>query len=204
MPVRIRKLSGGAQSCGGEEMVSGGMDQSHDGESGDEQDSLDFDGLAAEVVSDLLVDRSSGQQSSEKQGSGQQGSEKQGSARQASGKQGSSKQAGGASGGAERVKTKTSEIISELHQAKQELAAELEANLKQLKSVLQETQKIAKEMEAVLKEAKAEPEPEQKAMGGRGGSKEKGAWQPPTMKRGGSKSGEAWNPPKDAIKVYED
>jgi len=48
------------------------------------------------------------------------------------------------------------ELILALHAAKQELAADMEANLKQLKSVLEETKRIAKDMEDVLKEAKAE------------------------------------------------
>lgn len=47
-------------------------------------------------------------------------------------------------------------ILTALHAAKQELAEELEANLKQLKTVLEETQRIQRQMEAVLKEARAE------------------------------------------------
>src|SRR5690606_41078190 len=47
-------------------------------------------------------------------------------------------------------------MLTALHAAKQELAAELEANLKQLKAVLEETQRMQKQMEAVLKEARAE------------------------------------------------
>lgn len=52
------------------------------------------------------------------------------------------------------VKPEPVSVVAELHKAKEELAQELEANLKQLKQVLQETERIAKDMEAVLKQAK--------------------------------------------------
>ena len=56
-------------------------------------------------------------------------------------------------------------VLTALHAAKQELAEELEANLKQLKTVLEETQRIQRQMEAVLKEARAEAGLWQKAAG---------------------------------------
>jgi len=92
-------------------------------------------------------------------------------------------------------------IISTLHQAKQELASELEVNLKHLKSVLQETQRIAKEMEAVLREAKAEPDPREKAMGESKaknwdpGGEQKGASQGENAAGGASSDTQSWEPP---------
>jgi len=62
-------------------------------------------------------------------------------------------------------KAAASEVISTLHDAKQEVAQELEANLKQLKSVLEDTQRIAKDMESVLREAKNEPSAQQRSQG---------------------------------------
>lgn len=50
------------------------------------------------------------------------------------------------------------EIISGLHQAKEELAQELEVNLRQLRAVLEETQRIAHQMEAVLNEVRGQPD----------------------------------------------
>jgi len=64
-----------------------------------------------------------------------------------------------------KSKAAAGEVISALHDAKQEVAQELEANLKQLRSVLEDTQRIAKEMEAVLREAKNEASDQQKAQG---------------------------------------
>lgn len=109
-------------------------------------------------------------------------------------------------GAASRLQSKAGEIICALHEAKQELAAELEANLKQLKGVLQETQHIAREMEAVLREAKAEPDPAQLAKGGpaerEGGNP--GEWDPPYRKQEPAGGGdEAWEPPQAAVQVYE-
>jgi hypothetical protein len=86
-----------------------------------------------------------------------------------------------------RLQRAAGEVIAELHAAKQELAKELEANLKQLKAVLKETQKIAKEMEAVLREAQAKPPEEDKSTGDkqRGNQKQnqQDAWDPPTLKK---------------------
>lgn len=83
-----------------------------------------------------------------------------------------------------RLQRAASEVIAELHAAKQEIAKELEANLKQLKAVLKETQKIAKDMEAVLREAQAKPPEEEKATGEKQGGKQKqDAWEPPTLKK---------------------
>ncbi|HYF78712.1 MAG TPA: hypothetical protein VD973_16360 [Symbiobacteriaceae bacterium] len=83
-----------------------------------------------------------------------------------------------------RLQRAASEVIAELHAAKQEIAKELEANLKQLKAVLKETQKIAKDMEAVLREAQAKPPEEEKATGDKSGGKQKqDAWEPPTLKK---------------------
>lgn len=83
-----------------------------------------------------------------------------------------------------RLQRAASEVIAELHAAKQEIAKELEANLKQLKAVLKETQKIAKDMEAVLREAQAKPPEEENATGDKSGGKQKqDAWEPPTLKK---------------------
>lgn len=53
------------------------------------------------------------------------------------------------------------EIISGLHKAKEELAQELEINLKQLHAVLEETQRIARQMKAVLSEIRGESQAQQ-------------------------------------------
>ena len=108
---------------------------------------------------------------------------------------------------AKQLERSTGEVIAAFHEAKQELAKEMEANLKQLKAVLADTQRIAKEMEAVLREAKNEPDLQEMAQG-----KEKGqGWKPPAQKqnqkgqekaqggeqrqaRGGEKKA-AWQPP---------
>jgi hypothetical protein len=81
-----------------------------------------------------------------------------------------------------KSKAAAGEVISVLHDAKQEVAKELEANLKQLKSVLEDTQRIAKEMEAVLSEAKNEPSDRQKALGN---------WEPPSTPSDDKKQGSA-------------
>lgn len=90
------------------------------------------------------------------------------------------------SGRSQRAAAST--IISTLHEAKQELAAEMEANLKQLKSILQDTQRIAKEMEAVLREVNGDPaepdleeatsKPKQKQLDARVAADQAG-WKPP-------------------------
>lgn len=51
------------------------------------------------------------------------------------------------------------EVIEALHKSKTELAEEMEANLKQLKAVLQETQRITRQMDAVLKELGGQSDP---------------------------------------------
>lgn len=53
------------------------------------------------------------------------------------------------------VKPAPVDLAADLHKAKEEVARELEANLKQLKEVLRETEQIAKDMELVLHQAKA-------------------------------------------------
>lgn len=52
------------------------------------------------------------------------------------------------------VKPEPVDLAAELHKAKEEVAKELEANLKQLKQVMRETERIAKDMELVLHSAK--------------------------------------------------
>lgn len=64
-----------------------------------------------------------------------------------------------------RLQEASAEVFTALREAKEELADELEANLKQLKNVLEETQRIQKQMEAVLKEARCSPSLEEKATG---------------------------------------
>lgn len=79
-------------------------------------------------------------------------------------------------------------IIKTLHEAKQELAEELEVNLKQLKAVLETTQRIARELEAVLKEAKAEPDRDDATGKPRPSwevAERQAAWKPPGVKEAG-------------------
>ncbi|HWI51503.1 MAG TPA: hypothetical protein VNT01_05100 [Symbiobacteriaceae bacterium] len=132
-----------------------------------------------------------------------------------------------------RLQQAAAEVISQLHSAKQELAQELEANLKQLKAVLKETQRIAKDMEAVLKEAKAEPSADELARGGggggggggNGGKQQKQPWDPPTLKKSAGKQetpdwdaedddsdqdqqqqksqAPQWKPPEDALQPQQ-
>lgn len=129
---------------------------------------------------------------------------------------------------ADRLQRAAADVITELHAAKQELAKELEANLKQLKSVLQETQRIAKDMEAVLREAKAEPKKADLAARAEAKSQKqaKDAWDPPTLKKQADqqqqpeneddwtdngddsdgqtkKSKQSWDPPEEAIQPYQ-
>lgn len=59
-------------------------------------------------------------------------------------------------------------LATMLQQAKEELSKEMEANLKQLRQVLQETERIAHDMETVLKQAKGESD-------GGDGNREKGS-----------------------------
>jgi hypothetical protein len=122
-----------------------------------------------------------------------------------------------------RLQRAASEVIAELHAAKQEIAKELEANLKQLKAVLKETQKIAKDMEAVLREAQAKPPEEEKATGDKSGGRQKqDGCEPPTLKKAKGKQKQQddedqddqdeeqdddqeqdqppqWSPPEDAL-----
>lgn len=90
-------------------------------------------------------------------------------------------QAGGPEGGGEQPASRTrlaeasAEVLTALRAAKEELARELEANLKQLKSVLEETQRIQKEMEAVLKETQCAPSLQEQARGKGGPPREKKA-----------------------------
>jgi hypothetical protein len=117
--------------------------------------------------------------------------------------------AGSCSPSRQRLEHAAGEVIAALHAAKQELAQEMDANLKQLKTVLQETKRIAKEMEAVLKEAKAEPDPEELARGDSGKhqqhqktqqhQKPQKSWQPPDFKQQCDEDDDevpAWKPPK--------
>jgi hypothetical protein len=72
----------------------------------------------------------------------------------------------------------------------------MEANLKQLKAILQDTQRIAKEMEAILKEAKADPSPQEMTRG-----TGQMTWDPPASKQkaGEQQAGQQqWQPP-DAV-----
>jgi len=78
-----------------------------------------------------------------------------------------------------------SQVMAALHQAKQELALEMEANLKQLKSILEETQTISKEMEAVLKELKGENTGAQNASG-QANNAQVSAWSPPAAALAGA------------------
>ncbi|HEY3366236.1 MAG TPA: hypothetical protein VGK74_14375 [Symbiobacteriaceae bacterium] len=87
------------------------------------------------------ADKSGGKADSGQSASGQSASGQSASGQSASGQSASGESAAG--------------VIASLHQAKQELAQEMEANLKQLKAVLKETQRIAKDMEAVLEESKS-------------------------------------------------
>lgn len=88
------------------------------------------------------------------------------------------------------------DFITRLHAAKEELADEMEANLKQLREVLKETKRIAEQMEAVLKEARCAPEPEKP-----------GRKQREERDRGWQVRGDApeWEPPDDLsrYKVWE-
>jgi pyruvate/2-oxoglutarate dehydrogenase complex dihydrolipoamide acyltransferase (E2) component len=87
---------------------------------------------------------------------------------------------------ASRLQQSTADVIAALHEAKQELAKEMEANLKQLKAVLQETQRIAKDMEAVLSEAKGQPKQDEEDEQSARGKQE--PWNPPTLKKQAAKS----------------
>lgn len=53
------------------------------------------------------------------------------------------------------VAIQSAQLIPALHQAKEELAKELEANLKQLKEVIVESNRVAKALESVLEEIQA-------------------------------------------------
>nr|PZN35771.1 MAG: hypothetical protein DIU70_15075 [Bacillota bacterium] len=67
------------------------------------------------------------------------------------------------------------DLIQELIQTKQELARELEVNLKQLRAVLQEGQRIARELEAVLKETQTPAAQPGGSPAGKGPGRDQGA-----------------------------
>lgn len=96
------------------------------------------------------------------------------------------------------------EVITQLHAAKQELAKEMEANLKQLKSVLQETQRIAKDMEAVLQEAKAEPSPQEQARGDSQKGNKAGQQQQKQQQKQRKQDVSPWDPPGLAADAGDD
>lgn len=189
--------------CGAEELVSGGLaDPLWRGEAPGA-------GLGeAECGSDALVTGGIANPVRQQQEGGDKESDKQSG--------GGDQRRRWAVSPSKRLERSTGEVIAAFHQAKQELAKEMEANLKQLKAVLQETQRIAKEMEAVLREAKNEPDPQELAQGGKGkqwnppkeqkqeterqktrGRKEKAAWEPPDYKEdgGGDEDPPRWQPP---------
>lgn len=56
---------------------------------------------------------------------------------------------------ANKAAISSAQLIPALHQAKEELAKELEANLKQLKDVIAESNRVAKALESVLQEVQA-------------------------------------------------
>lgn len=123
-----RNLGAGQnQSCGGSEMVTGGRADPLGQSDGDQCGS-------AEMVSGGVENP----------------------VHQNDGKQGDDQQAGPPPTPCD-LQHAAKTIISALHATKQELAKEMEANLKQLKAVLKESQRIAKDMEAAIQEAKSEP-----------------------------------------------
>ena len=94
------------------------------------------------------------------------------------------------------------ELILALHAAKQELAADLETNLKQLKVVLEETKRIARDLEAVLQEAKGEQPPEARggnssAHGDQGNRADEPQWNPPRHARRTPPAVPQWDPPSE-------
>lgn len=101
------------------------------------------------------------------------------------------------SGGSQvRLAEASGEVLTALRAAKEELAKELEANLKQLKSVLEETQRIQKQMEAVLKETQCAPSLEERAKGKEGPPAEKRAGQADNQKQ--AAQDEQWQIPATA------
>lgn len=104
-------------------------------------------------------------------------------------------QSGGSDRSTMRLQEASAEVLTALRQAKEELATEMEANLKQLKSVLEETQRIQKQMEAVLKEARSAPSLEAKAKGQKGQEAGQQAAQDGQKQQNQE---EEWNPPVQA------
>ncbi len=92
-----------------------------------------------------------------------------------------------------RLESAATEIITALHEAKEALAQEMEANLKQLRAVLEETQRIARDMEAVLKEVRAEPNPEEMVRGRAEGNGQQHSLH--RMRSGVPQQGRGWQPP---------
>lgn len=104
--------------------------------------------------------------------------------------------------GSNQLRRASREVLTALHQAKQELAGEVEANLRQLKAVLTETERITRDLEAVLREARAEPREEQRKMADAADDQAKGA-QPQAGGRPRAEP-EPWQPPPDAFPPDEE
>ncbi len=169
----VRKLGrpdGGAASCGDDNLVSGGRQPEQRRKRSEKDGASD-----PPCGSDGLVSGGVAQPSDDPRGRGAEG---EGNAREAR----------------DRLEKASAEILTALHSAKQELAEELDANLKQLKTVLEETQRIQKQMEAVLAEARCSSGLEEKALGGdqhnrreAGKDEKKTAAKPPEKKQDDAK-----------------
>lgn len=89
-------------------------------------------------------------------------------------------------------------VVRHLAEAKEQVAWELEANLKQLREVLKESERLAKDMEAVLKEARTPIAPQ--PCKGEGGRAEAGpgqkAGERPARRVGGGPGGGAQQRPR--------
>lgn len=211
MPLRKLGRVGGSDAGGSQGRVSGGRQQpgAGSGQAGADHGQMDRDALIDQMISVLMDARQETAKESDPSGEGE-------SALEALKAQNPPSRL--------RLEKAAGEVLAALHAAKQELANEMETNLKQLKAVLQETQKIAKNMEAVLQEAKAEPKPEELAKGMSGNKQQskqgdQSQWNPPGLKedqqqkaggqqddqdqnqdqnQGSGQEPPPWEPPKEA------